>query len=100
MEMLRGRKIVEKNYNAKCENLQKRYTLSSWTDLRDCYKTPSQYKIWAYDDCELINAYFYGGLGKIIGFNTCMFTYGFYGIYNNCDVFVYITKDRIEVYHL
>ena len=100
MNYLKRRKIIEKNYNAKCENLENRYVLSEFRRLSDCYRSYSIEKLWAFDECRYIERFFNAVDGKITSFNTFMFTYSFYAVHNKKPVFVHITKDRIEVYYL
>lgn len=73
-----------------------RYKRAETTRLQYAYKSYSTSKAEAFDYCLDVAcrlfAYRYGRV-KILGSNSHTFSVGFYGMYDNEMVFVYITKD-------
>lgn len=73
-----------------------RYKKSDVSNLYEVYWNYSKKKTLAYDYClDLacrLFAYRYGRV-KILGSNSQTFSVGFYGLYDEKLVFVYITKD-------
>lgn len=67
----------------------------SWiTELREAYGRCSWAKINAFEYCRNLESSCRAYNGRIVSYNTCMFTYGF-----TCEIdgqawFVYITKDH------
>lgn len=73
-----------------------RYKEATAGHLDDVYASYSAEKARAYRYCTEIavklHSYRYGRF-KLIGWNSNTFSVGFYGMYDNELVFVYITKD-------
>lgn len=73
-----------------------RFKKSEARNLDDIYNSYSAEKVRAYKYCFQIagelKCYRYGRF-KILGWNSQAFSVGFYGMYDNELVFVYITKD-------
>lgn len=69
------------------------YLLSNDYGLRDVYKSYSLYKERAFEYCRNLVAKYNGIQGRIISFNSNVFTYGFIGEIEGKRAFFYITKD-------
>ena len=63
--------------------------------LEECYKVPSHYKRMAMDRCLFLMEEYNGAWcsGKIIGYNSQVFSFGFIGEMNGKPAFFYITRD-------
>lgn len=76
------------------------YLRSTYTDLGQCYTTPSWTKrdIFDYWSNRIYTDYGCNALlsMKIIGYNSMMFTLGFTFTHDNDVVFCYITKDKVS----
>lgn len=69
------------------------YLMSNTYRLRDVYKSYSFYKERAFEYCRDLVAKYNGTQGKIINFNSNVFTYGFIGEIEGKQAFFYITRD-------
>lgn len=84
--------------HTKAKNIKRAYndfSNSHLYTLYDCYGTFSIYKQRAFNYCRELYEKYNGFSGKIIGFNSQTFSYGFTGTHpdDGRAIFVYITKD-------
>lgn len=71
------------------------YLRSNYYGLYDCYESPSEAKQNAYNYCIRLQMDTPAGRqGRVISYNTFMFTYGFIGRMNGKDAFFYISPNR------
>lgn len=78
-----------------------RHAKSNCYTLDDCYKSYSEYKDKAFVDCIFTTDLYNGFNGKIISYNSHIFTYGF-NYYNGYGdkMFMYITPTKIVRYNI
>lgn len=69
-------------------------------ELHDAYKSPSDNKYMALEECRLIMQNHNGFDLRIISYNTFTFTVGFFGYIENELNFFYITADKIRYTHI
>lgn len=72
-------------------NIIQAHERSALFDLYDCYEKPSARKYYAFNRCKEYCANLNGFNFKIIGFNSCMFSIGFYYRKNGALFFHYET---------
>lgn len=70
-----------------------RYIKSNLYTLADCYTSNSRAKENAFAYCRELVEKYNGRQGRIIGYNSQTFSYGFIGYIGNKQAFFYITKD-------
>lgn len=70
-----------------------RYQKATARDLNEVYSRYSQAKQAAYDYCMNLVREYYGYSPRIIGANTCTFSFGFIGVIDGKEAFFYITRD-------
>ena len=80
--------------HAKTETLRqayRKYKISDNQCLADCYRSCSNEKQKAYEYCIRKEIEYCGYNGRIVGYNTFSFTFGFIGEINGKEAFFYIT---------
>ena len=83
--------------HAKTETLRqayRNYKLSTNQCLADCYRSCSNEKQKAYEYCIRKEIEYSGYNGRIIGFNSNFFSFGFIGEINEKEAFFYITHTQ------
>ena len=81
--------------NKKYQGLLDSHERSHKYDLWDCYGHFSYWKARAYDNCKQLCEKLNGYDFKIIGYNTCMFSIGFYYRKGNQLMFHYESNKTI-----
>ena len=71
------------------------YRKSKKVFIRECYKNPSIAKLDA--EANIIKFAYDNGAytGRVLSYNTSIFTYGFIGLKDGREIFVYITPYRM-----
>ena len=80
--------------HSKTETLRRAYRAyknSPYRCLPDCYRNCSAQKERAYENCIRKEIEYSGFNGRIIGFNSQIFSFGFIGEINEKEAFFYIT---------
>jgi hypothetical protein len=75
------------------KNAYEQHAKSYYTELYHCYDRFSYNKEKAMEYCKKLMQKYNGELGRIIGYNCMMFSFGFFGEYNGKPAFFYITRD-------
>ncbi len=68
--------------------------------LRDCYTNYSTPKLCAFKYCKQQQEQYNGHRGRIIAYNTQIFTFGFLGEINGKEAFFYITPSYSRYIYL
>ncbi len=68
---------IIKSNTRRGHNLINAYERSRKYSLEDAYKSHSAEKEWGFRECERIKGDMEGEYGRIIGFNSCFFSYAF-----------------------
>ena len=75
------------------KNAYHNHEKSYYAELWHCYDRFSYNKEKAMEYCKKLMLKYNGQLGRIIGYNSQTFSYGFIGEINGKPAFFYITKD-------
>lgn len=76
------------------KNAYEIYLKSNLYTLNDCYANASYNKQKAYNYCRDLLVKYNGRQGRILGYNTMVFSYGFIGEMDGKPAFFYITRDH------
>lgn len=79
--------------NAQIKGAFTAYQRATARYLHEVYRSWSNAKESAYDYCTDLMLKYQGHSPRIIGANTCTFSFGFIGVIDGKEAFFYITRD-------
>ena len=87
---------IKETYNKRIKSAYEQHQNSRLYVLNDCYKNPSTTKFDIFSECRQLMRKYDGFDLRIIGYNSMIFTVGFFGYINKRLNFFYITPEHIR----